>query len=89
MCMCDHLCSAEIDGSFGECDVQKEPCSKKRFITSFISLCSTLFKKEGVGFIAEFNLNYYVFINHVELIRLYPPICVFIENPNHLLMPLC
>jgi hypothetical protein len=30
-----------------------------------------------------------VFINHVELIRLYPPICVFIENPNHLLMPLC
>jgi hypothetical protein len=46
--MCDYMYSEEIDGSFGDCDVQKEPNSKKRY-TSFVFLCSNPFKKEGVG----------------------------------------
>ncbi|KAJ6887034.1 transcription factor ILR3-like [Populus alba x Populus x berolinensis] len=39
----------EIDGSFGDCDVQKEPNSKKRYTTSSVFLRSNPFKKEGVG----------------------------------------
>lgn len=46
--------SVEIDGSIGDCDVQKEPNSKKRYTTFLLFSALIPLKGKGLGFGDEF-----------------------------------